>query len=116
MAPGPHWLVVTPDGRRGYTINKEAPFASVLDLDRGVCSGRIPVPGSEGLALTPDGRQLIVATPHADFAPRNPAEPADPALHIIDTISGETVRTLPTKGHVWPPSAPSTPAFPGHTA
>lgn len=69
MAPGPHWLVVTPDGLRGYTTNKEAPFASALDLDRGVCSGRIPVPGSEGLALMPDGRQLIVATPRPTSPP-----------------------------------------------
>jgi DNA-binding beta-propeller fold protein YncE len=99
MAPGPHWLVVTPDGRRGYTTNKEAPFVSVLDLDRGAFTDRIPVPGSEGLALTPDGRQLIVATPKADHAPRNQAEPA---LHIIDTTTDETVRTVPTKGHVMP--------------
>ncbi|UZJ29276.1 YncE family protein [Streptomyces endophytica] len=53
MAPGPHWLVLTPDGRHGYTTNKEAPYVSVLDLDRGVFINRIPVPGSEAWPSPP---------------------------------------------------------------
>lgn len=99
MAPGPHWFALTPDGRHGYATNKEAPFVSVVDLDRGVCTDRIPVPGSEGLAVAPDGRHVYVAAPKADFStpPKAPT-----ALHVIDTATNETVRTLPTKGQVMP--------------
>ncbi|MFI6771179.1 YncE family protein [Streptomyces sp. NPDC050355] len=99
MAPGPHWFAVTPDGRHGYATNKEAPFVSVVDLDRGVCTHRIPVPGSEGLAVAPDGRHVYVAAPKAEFPTPSPAPTA---LHVIDTATHETVRTLPTKGQTMP--------------
>ncbi|REK90577.1 YncE family protein [Streptomyces inhibens] len=99
MAPGPHWFALTPDGRHGYATNKEAPFVSVVDLDRGLCTGRIPVPGSEGLALSLDGQQLYVAAPKADFA-APPSVP--PGIRVIDTATNETVRTLPARGTVMP--------------
>ncbi|MGW1378031.1 YncE family protein [Streptomyces sp. NPDC002446] len=99
MAPGPHWFALTPDGRRGYATNKEAPFVSAVDLDRAVCTDRIPVPGSEGLAVAPDGRHVYVAAPKADFTAPSPAPTA---IHVIDTATNETVRTLPTKGQVMP--------------
>ncbi|MET7800078.1 YncE family protein [Streptomyces decoyicus] len=99
MAPGPHWFALTPDGRQGFATNKEAPFVSVVDLDRGVCTGRIPVPGSEGLALAPDGRHAYVAAPKADFhAPSS----APPGIRVIDTATHEIIRTLPTRGQVLP--------------
>ncbi|MFF4159862.1 YncE family protein [Streptomyces sp. NPDC001678] len=99
MADGPHWVEITPDGRRGYTTNKEAPFVSVLDLERGEFSGRIEVPGSEGLDVSPDGAFVYVAAPKGDFA----AEPAArPGVRVIDTASGEIVRTLYTEGIVFP--------------
>ncbi|MEU8681997.1 YncE family protein [Streptomyces sp. NPDC048611] len=99
MAPGPHWFAVSPDGRYGYTTNKEAPFVSVIDLDRGECTSRIPVPGSEGLAVAPDGRHVYVAAPKAALA----APPSAPTgIHVIDTATQEVVRTLPTKGQVMP--------------
>ncbi|MFE1774173.1 YncE family protein [Streptomyces sp. NPDC059008] len=99
MAPGPHWFAITPDGRHGYATNKEAPFVSVVDLDRGVCTDRIPVPGSEGLAVAPDGRHVYVAAPKAAF-PTPSSAPT--VLHVIDTTTHETVRTLPTKGQTMP--------------
>ncbi|MFG2289883.1 YncE family protein [Streptomyces sp. NPDC048595] len=95
LAPGPHWFAVTPDGRHGYATNKEAPFVSVVDLDRGVCTHRIPVAGSEGLAVAPDGRHVYIATPKAEFPTPSPAPTA---LHVVDTTTHESVRTLPTKG------------------
>ncbi|MGW2413803.1 YncE family protein [Streptomyces tubercidicus] len=105
MAPGPHWFALTPDGRHGYATNKEAPFVSVVDLDRGTCTGRIPVPGSEDLAVAPDGRHAYVAAPKADFA----APPsAQTGIRVIDTTTHEIVRTLPTKGQVIPVHATST--------
>ncbi|TJZ41656.1 YncE family protein [Streptomyces piniterrae] len=98
MAPGPHWFVISPDGRRGYASNKEAPFVSAVDLDRGVFTGRFDVPGSEGLDISHDGRHLYVATPKADFGA--PAE--HPGIRVIDTTTGKTVRTLATREQVMP--------------
>ncbi|MEU1779018.1 YncE family protein [Streptomyces abikoensis] len=100
MAGGPHWVEITPDGRRGYTTNKEAPFVSVLDLERGEFAGRIEVPGSEGLAVSPDGAHVYVAAPKGDFSGAEPA--ADPGVRVIETATGEIVRTLPTEGVVFP--------------
>ncbi|GAU69666.1 hypothetical protein SSP35_13_01370 [Streptomyces sp. NBRC 110611] len=105
MAPGPHWFAVTPDGRRGYTTNKEAPFVSVVDLDRGVCTDRIPVPGSEGLAVAPDGRHLYVAAPKADFS-TSPTTPT--GVRVIDTATHGIVRILPTEGVIMPVHATTT--------
>ncbi|MFE1174555.1 YncE family protein [Streptomyces sp. NPDC058773] len=102
-APGPHWFAITPDGRYGYATNKEAPFVSVVDLDRGVCTGRIPVPGSEGLSVAPDGRQVYVAAPKADFG----APPSATGISVIDTATQGVIRTLPTKGQVMPVHATS---------
>lgn len=105
MAPGPHWFALTPDGRYGYTTNKEAPFVSVIDLARDECIGRIPVTGSEGLAIAPDGRHAYVAAPKADFT----APPSAPTgIHVIDTATHEIIHTLPTKGQVMPVHATST--------
>ncbi|MCW7989875.1 surface layer protein [Streptomyces platensis subsp. clarensis] len=105
MAPGPHWFAITPDGRYGYATNKEAPFVSVVDLDRGECTGRIPVAGSEGLTIAPDGRHAYVAAPKADFA--TPSS-APTGIHVIDTATHEIIHTLPTKGQVMPVHATST--------
>ncbi|MFI9721275.1 YncE family protein [Streptomyces sp. NPDC052396] len=99
MAPGPHWFVLGPDGRRGYAANKEAPFVSAVDLEAGVLTGRIEVPGSEGLAVSPDGRHLYVAAPKADFS-RPPAHA--PGVRVIDTGTGRTERILPAEGPVMP--------------
>lgn len=105
MADGPHWVEITPDGRRGYTTNKEAPFVSVLDLERGEFAGRIEVPGSEGLAVSPDGAYVYVAAPKGDFT-GVPA--ARPGVRVIETATGEIVRTLPTEGVVFPVHATAT--------
>ncbi len=98
-APGPHWFAITPDGRRGYSTNKEAPFVSVLDLERDAFVGRVEVPGSEGLDVSRGGAYVYVAAPKADFGP----EPtAPPGIRVIDTATGTVVRTLPTEGIVFP--------------
>ncbi|MGI5532071.1 YncE family protein [Streptomyces syringium] len=99
MADGPHWFAITPDGRRGYSTNKEAEFVSVVDLDRDEFTGRIAVPGSEGLDVSRDGRYVYVAAPKGDFG----APPAAaPGIRVIDTATGAIVRTLPTEGVVFP--------------
>ncbi|MEX2984341.1 YncE family protein [Streptomyces sp. C36] len=99
MANGPHWFAITPDGRRGYSTNKEAPFVSVVDLELDAFVGRIEVPGSEGLDVSPDGRHVYVAAPKGDFGVR-PSAP--PGVRVIDVAKGEVVRTLPTEGVVFP--------------
>ncbi|MGA4799997.1 YncE family protein [Streptomyces lavendulocolor] len=105
-APGPHWFALTPDGRRAYTANKEAPFVSVVDLDRALLVDRVPLPGgSEGITVSPDGRQVYVAGPKATFD----AAPAHGAgVAVIDTATGTVVRTLPTDDVVFPVHATST--------
>ncbi|GAA0525517.1 putative surface layer protein [Saccharopolyspora subtropica] len=104
-APGPHWFAITPDGRRGYATNKEAPFVSAVDLETGRLLRRVPVPGSEGIAITPDGAQVCVATPYGDF--RNPLR-AQTAIQLIDTATNEVVRTIPTEHRVFPVHCTST--------
>ncbi|GHC34225.1 YncE family protein [Streptomyces cinnamoneus] len=99
MADGPHWFEITPDGRRGYSTNKEAPFVSVLDLERDELVGMIDVPGSEGLDVSPDGRYVYVAAPKGDFH-LQPSAP--PGLRVIEVATGEVVRTLSTEGLVFP--------------
>ncbi|MFF4989015.1 YncE family protein [Streptosporangium saharense] len=91
-APIPHWAVLTPDGRRAYTANKQSPYVSVIDLADGGPVRRVPVAGSEDLALSPDGTRLFVATPTISV-------PADPraayAVRVVDTASDEVVHGIP---------------------
>ncbi|MGW1194691.1 YncE family protein [Streptomyces sp. NPDC002536] len=99
MADGPHWFAVTPDGRRGYATNKEAPFVSVVDLERDAFTGRIPVAGSEGLDVSRDGAHAYIAVPKGGFG----SPPAvQPGIRVVDTATAEVVRTLPTEGIVFP--------------
>ncbi|MFI0467817.1 YncE family protein [Saccharopolyspora sp. 5N102] len=90
-APGPHWFVITPDGRRGYASNKEAPFVSAVDLEAGRLLRQVPVAGSEGIAVTPDGKHVCVATPKAG-TPDTPT-----AIEVIDTETNDIVRTIRTE-------------------
>ncbi|MET9799552.1 YncE family protein [Streptomyces sp. NPDC006368] len=106
-APGPHWFVLTPDGRRAYTANKEAPFLSVVDLGAGVTDGRIAMPGgSEGIAVAPDGRYVYVAGPKGDGG--GGGARGDGGVRVVDTATGAVVRTLPTEGPVLPVHVTST--------
>ncbi|MCC3769823.1 YncE family protein [Streptomyces sp. UNOC14_S4] len=100
MAPGPHWFAITPDGRRGYATNKEAPFVSVVDLETRTFTGRIEVPGSEGLDVSPDGRYVYAAAPKADF--QSAPSKARPGVRVIDVASGAVERVLTTHGPVMP--------------
>ncbi|MCF3101344.1 YncE family protein [Streptomyces roseoverticillatus] len=99
MADGPHWFQISPDGRRGWSTNKEAAFVSVLDLERDEFAGRVPVPGSEGLDVSPDGTYVYVAGPKGDF---RPTPSARPGIRVIEAATGEVVRVLPTEGVVFP--------------
>ncbi|HTF52047.1 MAG TPA: YncE family protein [Pseudonocardia sp.] len=98
LAPGPHWFAVDPDGARGYAANKEAPFVTVVDLATGALIDKIDVPGSEGIAVSPDGSTVAVAAPKNNIG----RLAADPGIRLIDTRTGELVRTLPTEHAVVP--------------
>jgi DNA-binding beta-propeller fold protein YncE len=98
-APGPHWFVITPDGTTGYASNKEAPFVSVVDLEKGTLTAKIEVPGSEGLAISPDGTRVFVAAPYGSFA--TGAGPA-PGVRVIDTSAAAVTGVLPVDNVVFP--------------
>ncbi|WP_433656236.1 YncE family protein [Nocardia sp. CA-128927] len=101
----PHWVVVTPDGKKAYTTNKRAPFVSVLDPTGQREARRVPVSGSEGLALSPDGSRMFVATPALSLSP----DPADVyAVQVIDVGTDTVVHSIPIAGAPGPVCVTST--------
>jgi YVTN family beta-propeller protein len=84
VPPGPHGLVVTPDGRKAYVSSDGASTVSVIDTatDRVVRSIEVgPIP--HGLAVSPDGRLILVSVFGANQAV------------IIDTAKDEIVGRVP---------------------
>ncbi|MFE9635787.1 YncE family protein [Streptomyces sp. NPDC006463] len=106
-APGPHWFAIDPAGRTGYATNKEAPFVSVVDLERGVLTAKVEVPGSEGLAVSADGTHAFVAAPYANFSGTAEERPTT-GIRVIDTRTAFVVDTLPTEDIVLPVHLTST--------
>lgn len=106
-APGPHWFVIDPAGRTGYATNKEAPFVSVVDLERGVLTAKVEVPGSEGIAVSADGAHAFVAAPYGDFAAGPEGRPAT-GVRVIDARTASVVDTLPTDNVILPVHLTST--------
>ncbi|WP_274911514.1 YncE family protein [Streptomyces sp. WZ-12] len=94
-APGPHWFAIDPTGRTGYATNKEAPFVSVVDLERDVLTAKIEVPGSEGLAVAADGR-AFVAAPYADSFSAAAGQRPESGIRVLDGRTASVVDTLPT--------------------
>ena len=61
-----HWFVMTPDGRKAYTCNKEAGFVSVLDLHQGKMIAKINLPGGSGCeqpGISNDGQYAYFPIP-----------------------------------------------------
>ncbi|WP_369355356.1 YncE family protein [Streptomyces sp. cg2] len=107
-APGPHWFAIDPAGRTGFAANKEAPFVSVVDLERGTLTAKVEVPGSEGLAVSADGTHVFVAAPYAgSFSPSAKDGPAT-GIRVIDARTATVVDTLPTADTVLPVHLTST--------
>ncbi|MFK4066421.1 YncE family protein [Streptomyces sp. NPDC029674] len=107
-APGPHWFAIDPAGRTGYATNKEAPFVSVVDLERGTLTAKVEVPGSEGLAVSADGAHVYVASPYAGFTPTTAAERPAPGIRVIEATTASVVDMLPTDDVVLPVHLTST--------
>ncbi|GAA5080190.1 YncE family protein [Streptomyces similanensis] len=100
-AAGSHWVAVDAAGRTAYVANKEAPFVSALDLERGAVTARVEVPGSEGVAVSADGAYAFVAAPFSgSFAGRDDG-PA-PGVRVVDTRTASVVATLPTEHRAVP--------------
>ncbi|MEV7278794.1 YncE family protein [Streptomyces sp. NPDC093111] len=106
-APGPHWFAIDPAGTTGYATNKEAPFVSVVDLERGVLTGKVEVPGSEGLAVAADGAEVFVAAPYAGSFSAAEERPAA-GIRVIDAEAASVVDVLPTENVVLPVHLTST--------
>ncbi|MFI9048148.1 YncE family protein [Streptomyces sp. NPDC053427] len=105
-APGSHWVALDTAGRTGYVANKEAPFVSVLDLERGSLTAKVEVPGSEGLAVAADGSQAFVASPYRGSF--SAAEGPAPGIKVIDTRTASVVDTLPLENAAMPMHLTST--------
>lgn len=107
-APGPHWFAIDPAGTTGYATNKEAPFVSVVDLERGTLTAKVEVPGSEGLAVAADGTHVFVAAPYAgSFSPADGQGPAT-GIRVVDAETASVVDFLPTRDIVLPVHLTST--------
>ncbi|MGW0883065.1 YncE family protein [Streptomyces sp. NPDC002671] len=106
-APGPHWFAIDPAGRTGYATNKEAPFVSVVDLERGTLTAKVEVPGSEGLAVSADGTHAFVAAPYGSFSGTTEERPAT-GIRVIDARTASVVVILPTANVVLPVHLTST--------
>ena len=105
-APGSHWVAVDAAGQTGCVANKEAPFVSLLDLERGTLTAKVALPGSEGLAVSADGTRAYVAAPYrGSFAADD--GPA-PTIEVVDTRTASVVDTLPTRDSVLPVHLTST--------
>ncbi|MFF3766377.1 YncE family protein [Streptomyces sp. NPDC001922] len=107
-APGPHWFAIDPAGRTGFATNKEAPFVSVVDLERGTLTAKVEVPGSEGLAVSADGTHVFVAAPYAGSFSATTGEGPATGIRVVDARTASVVGTLPTEGIVMPVHLTST--------
>jgi YVTN family beta-propeller protein len=56
IPPGPHGLVITPDGRKVYVSSNGASTVSIIDTRTDQVMASIEVgPNPHGLAISPDG-------------------------------------------------------------
>jgi YVTN family beta-propeller protein len=90
-----HMLVISPDGRRGYTANVGAGSVSVLDLTKRGLITTIPVAKLvQRISMSPDGRRVFT---HDQDAPR---------IAVIDTSTDKIVDwiALPTSVYASEPT------------
>lgn len=91
-----HWFVMTPDGKKAYTCNKEAGYVSVIDLvdERLFC--RIPMPGGcEQPGMSTDGRFAYFPSPTVANGMTRSGQPGDFSVEVIDTQSDLVVKSIP---------------------
>lgn len=87
-----HWFVMTPDGRKAYTCNKEAGFVSVVDLIREKLLGKIDMAGGcEQPGISRDGRWVYF--PNPTLSMKGPVE--KPCINVVDTSIDKVVKSIP---------------------
>ncbi len=90
-----HMLVISPDGRRGYTANVGAGSVSVLNLMKRSLITTIPVAKVvQRISMSPDGRRVFT---HDQDAPR---------IAVVDTVTDKIVDwiALPTSVYASEPT------------
>jgi YVTN family beta-propeller protein len=88
--PESHMLVLSPDGKRGYTANVGPGTVSVLDMENRKTLTVIPISGqTQRIAISPDGKLVFTA------------DQTKPQLAVIDTATNKikTWIPLPANGY-----------------
>ena len=89
-----HSFVMTPDGKKAYTCNKEASFISVIDLVNEKIICKIDMPGGcDQPGISRDGKYVYYPTPNIGLG-MSGSRPAF-AIKIIDTGSDRIVNSVP---------------------
>jgi DNA-binding beta-propeller fold protein YncE len=89
-----HWFVMTPNGRKAYTCNKDANFVSVLDLEQESMVLKIDMPvGCEQPAISKDGKYAYFPTPTIPVALKR--KPGEFSIEVIDTETDRIVKVVP---------------------
>lgn len=85
--PESHMLVLSHDGRRGYTANVGPGTVSVLDISARKVLKIIPISGNtQRIAISPDDRWVFTA------------DQTKPQLAVIDTKTDQVSRWIPLEG------------------
>jgi len=86
-----HWFVMKPDGKKAYTCNKTADFISILDLEKGVLTGKIAASrGTEEPGISRDGKLAYFPTPGTTLG----ENAVDPKVLVIDTDTDQVVHEI----------------------
>ncbi|KAF2169109.1 hypothetical protein M409DRAFT_64890 [Zasmidium cellare ATCC 36951] len=89
-----HWFVMTPDGRKAFTCNKEAGFISVIDLVEEKMTGKLEIPGGcEQPGISNDGKLAYFPTPGIGAMMKGDVK--EKRIQVIDTTTDEIVKSIP---------------------
>ena len=88
-----HWFVMTSDGKKAYTCNKEAKFISIIHLENEKLAGKIDIDnGCEQPGISKDGRWAYFPTPALSMSGHSPTEPY---IQVIETSTDKIVKYIP---------------------
>ena len=87
-----HWFVMTLDGKKAYTCNKEADYISVIDLQDEKMVGRIEMEGGcEQPGISKDSRRAFF--PNPTLSMKGPA--TGTYIKVVDTTIDKIVDSIP---------------------
>lgn len=82
-----HMLVISPDGKRGYTANVGPGTVSVLDLENRKTIAVVPISGqTQRIAISPDGKMVFTS------------DQTKPQLAVLDTATNKVKAWIPLPG------------------